>query len=118
MGTVPRADVTAEFRQRLLEARARILRAVIQTDEELATREDHQPGSPVEDACDTATQALLARLEGRDRHELDEIDAARARLEAGTFGGCERCRQPIPLTRLRAVPAARLCLPCQAIQEA
>jgi RNA polymerase-binding transcription factor DksA len=49
--------------------------------------------------------ALLSRLEGRERHELDVIDAAQARLAAST--ACEGCYGAIPLERLRAVPTMR-----------
>ncbi len=42
-----------------------------------------------------------------------EIDAALGRIEAGTYGVCERCQQPIPKPRLRALPYARLCVACK-----
>jgi RNA polymerase-binding transcription factor DksA len=60
---------------------------------------------------------LLSRLEGRDRHALDAIDAAQARLAAGTYGTCERCVRPIPLERLRATPTTRFCVACQHREE-
>ena len=66
---------------------------------------------------DTVT-GVLSRLDGRERHELDEIYAAQARLETGTFGVCEWCGQPIELARLRAIPATRHCLGCQSHLEA
>lgn len=43
------------------------------------------------------------------QQEIDEVDAALARLESGTFGTCDRCHQPIHEERLRAVPFARFC---------
>jgi DnaK suppressor protein len=43
---------------------------------------------------------------------LAEIDAAFARLDAGTYGICERCGAPIPEGRLEARPAARTCVTC------
>ena len=46
------------------------------------------------------------------RHHLAEIDAATARLDAGTYGICERCGQPIGEARLEALPAARMCIGC------
>ena len=110
-------DVVAEFRQRLREARAELYRTVVETDDELETLESHQPGAPGEDAARELAAAILSRLEGQEKHELDEIGAAQARLEAGTFGVCEGCARPIPLTRLRALPAARFCVPCQLKQE-
>lgn len=45
-------------------------------------------------------------------HRLDELEAARARLRAGTYGTCERCGQPIAAGRLEARPAARRCVDC------
>jgi RNA polymerase-binding transcription factor DksA len=49
-------------------------------------------------------QALLA---------VEEIDDALKRIEDKTFGYCERCFQPIPKPRLRALPYARLCVACK-----
>lgn len=43
---------------------------------------------------------------------LAEIDAARERLELGTYGVCARCGQPISLARLEAKPTARTCVGC------
>jgi DnaK suppressor protein len=60
---------------------------------------------------------LLSRLEGREKHELDAIDAARARLAAGTYGACDGCHRPIPLARLRAMPTALYCVTCQYREE-
>jgi RNA polymerase-binding protein DksA len=113
MESARRDDLTDDFRRRLADARTRILRTVAHTDEELATMEGHQAGALGEDAPEGIAQAVLSRLQGREKHELDEIDAAQARLEAGTFGVCERCGEPIPLARLRAMPTARFCQACQ-----
>jgi len=90
---------------------------VARTDEELATLEAHQPGAFSEDAGTQLASEILSRLEGQEKHELDETDAAQARLEAGTFGVCERCGQPISLARLRAMPTARHCMSCQVREE-
>lgn len=111
------AALVGEFRRRLREARERLFRTVATTDEELDTLETHQPGAPGEDAGVEAAAAILSRLEGRERHELDEIFAAQARLETGTFGVCEACGEPIPLPRLRAMPSARQCHACQSREE-
>ena len=44
---------------------------------------------------------------------IEEIDHALAKMDAGTYGLCERCQNPIPRQRLRALPQARLCIPCK-----
>jgi len=113
-----RPRLTAKFRQRLTEMRWSLARTVATTDEELATLEAQQPSDFGEGAATGVVGDLLARIEGRERHELDEIDAAQRRLEAGVFGVCEGCHRAIPLARLRAVPTARRCATCQAREEA
>jgi DnaK suppressor protein len=44
---------------------------------------------------------------------VEEIDDALRKIERKTYGGCERCYQPIPKARLRALPFARLCVACK-----
>ncbi len=110
-------DLVDEFTQHLRDARVDLYRTVAQTDEELATLEVHQPGAAGEDVNTDLATAILSRLEGQEKHELDEIDAAQKRLAAGTYGVCEGCGKPIPLTRLRALPTTRYCVPCQLDHE-
>lgn len=105
-----------EFRKRLEDAREQLVRTVAVTGEELASLED-QPGDPLEDVPVLDVADTLSRLEGRERRQLDEVNAALGRLEAGTYGVCEQCSRPIPLARLRAMPSARYCVECQAIEE-
>jgi len=45
--------------------------------------------------------------------ELQNIDDALARVEAGDYGLCAGCGARIGVRRLRAQPAAKMCLPCQ-----
>jgi RNA polymerase-binding transcription factor len=114
----PNANVADEFRRRLGEQRRDLLRTLALTDDELATLEAHQAGGAVEDAAAGTVGAILSRLEGQQRRELDEIADALIRLENNRFGLCESCGRAIPLKRLRAMPAARHCLDCQEKQEA
>jgi RNA polymerase-binding transcription factor DksA len=107
-----------EFRKRLALMRESAMRAAALEGTELGTLEPHQAGTPGEDAPAELAAAVLSSLEGRDRHALDEIDAAQARLEAGVFGSCEDCHGPIPLPRLRALPTTRHCVHCQVRAEA
>ena len=113
-----RPNLTTEFQQRLTEMCFGLARTVATTDEELATLDAQQRSDFGEGAAAGGVGDLLAKLEGRERHELDEIDAAQRRLEADVFGVCEGCHRAIPLARLRAMPTARRCATCQAREEA
>jgi RNA polymerase-binding transcription factor DksA len=44
---------------------------------------------------------------------VEEIDDALRKIDRKMYGGCERCYQPIPKARLRALPFARLCVACK-----
>jgi DnaK suppressor protein len=44
---------------------------------------------------------------------VEEIDDALRRIDRKIYGACERCQQPIPKARLRALPYARLCVACK-----
>ncbi len=54
---------------------------------------------------------LLVAAEAQAK--VAEIDAAVARVEAGTYGLCEACGKPIPAARLEVVPEATLCVSCK-----
>jgi DnaK suppressor protein len=45
--------------------------------------------------------------------DLQDTDDALARLSAGLYGTCTSCGGRIAMRRLRAQPAARMCLACQ-----
>lgn len=46
------------------------------------------------------------------RRELEEIDAALARIQEGRYGACLNCGGPMGLQRIRALPEARYCVAC------
>lgn len=53
----------------------------------------------------------------RDVAELRAIEAARVRMENGTYGMCVRCETDIPYERLKVQPTAERCAPCQEMHE-
>ena len=69
------------------------------------------------DAGDAAAEIFEIELAGwlseNVRAHLDDVTAAINRMDAGTYGQCEKCKQPINIERLKALPWARRCLDCQ-----
>lgn len=106
-----------EFERRLQHDRWDVRHTLAAIDQELVGCERHQAGELFDDAATETTCRLLARLQERDRHVLEEIEAAEERLSTGTFGVCQTCARPIPFERLRAVPEARLCVSCEELTE-
>jgi RNA polymerase-binding transcription factor DksA len=56
---------------------------------------------------------LLARC----YEAMEDIDAALARMGAGSYGSCLACGNAIPYERLEVVPAADRCVACQADRD-
>jgi len=59
--------------------------------------------------------AMVERQLNTARRAAADIEDALRRLDAGTYGVCERCERPVARARLEALPHARLCAPCQAV---
>lgn len=47
------------------------------------------------------------------RSNLHDVDLAIAKIDAGSYGSCERCGNPIGAERLEAIPWALLCIDCK-----
>jgi DnaK suppressor protein len=47
------------------------------------------------------------------RSNLHDVELAIDKIDAGTYGACERCGNPIGAERLEAIPWALLCIDCK-----
>lgn len=63
---------------------------------------------------DKNAMQLMAEMTSRQLRSLNE---ALQRLEGGDYGQCANCGQEIGITRLQAIPWARLCVGCQELRE-
>ena len=84
-----------------------------------ALAEDMEPGdiqfdeeSGEGDTMNVERERDLA-MSAQARAAVDEIDRALHKLDIGTYGVCERCGNPIPKARLKALPYAALCVGCK-----
>jgi RNA polymerase-binding protein DksA len=88
-----------------------------------AIQEDANPASNLSNVpvhlADAATDALDADVHVLDteRAMIDDIVAALARLDDGTYGVCQKCQGKISEARLDAVPYAALCIECARANE-
>lgn len=82
-------------------------------DMHLNTEVDERAGDIADQAAsDQVTDLNLAFVE-RHVMEMRDIEAAKGRLNDGTFGGCLNCGKQINFARLQACPTAVRCLDCQ-----
>lgn len=111
---------TAHFRDVLLEERGRVERALATLRDEhrgsLDDEVDETSGTADNDLAETASATLGREIDytlGENSEQvLADIDAALARIEAGTYGTCTNCGNQISVERLEAYPAASLCIDC------
>jgi DnaK suppressor protein len=98
--------------RRLREQRTRLWEEAMAADSELRTLAEEREIEREEAAQREDATALIASLDLRTRHEIEETDAALARIADGRYGLCTRCGSAIPVARMRALPETRFCVPC------
>ena len=109
-------DPTTWLEREREEARARLVGLTGALDDVVAASldsnadDEHDPEGATIAFERSQVQSLIERARARVR----EVDAALARVAAGTYGTCEVCRRPIAEARLRARPTARTCVACAA----
>lgn len=99
------------------QRRAALARELGQDFDRMRTDGLDQVVGAVPDPGDESVKSLIQDLDqaeaSRDLAELRTLDAARARLDEGSYGICSNCGQDIGFERLRANPGAERCIRCQ-----
>jgi len=72
---------------------------------------------PEENAAEIEEYSLHLTLDSDLEIFLGKVLKALAKIEKGTYGKCENCKKEINLERLKAFPAADLCIKCQSKKE-
>ncbi|HEX9848665.1 MAG TPA: TraR/DksA C4-type zinc finger protein [Acidimicrobiia bacterium] len=70
-------------------------------------------GSFADAAAVTAERTEVLGLVESLKKQLDDVDAALAHIDAGTYGICDRCGGDIGADRLEFRPASVLCVSCK-----
>jgi len=105
-----------------LQADAIRLRAEIDASEQslVGLMRDSGDGAG-DDQADTGAKNITREhemaLAANAREMLEQTERALERLDAGTYGLCENCGNPIGKARMQAFPRATLCVDCKQKQE-
>jgi len=105
------------YRDRLLARREGLFKLVTEAEMSSRERDAEATQDPADMAANAYTKELLISMSANDRRLLGLIDESLARIEAGEYGHCVNCGEPVPEKRLEAVPWARYCVKCQDLQE-
>ncbi|HEX5015385.1 MAG TPA: TraR/DksA C4-type zinc finger protein [Candidatus Limnocylindrales bacterium] len=99
-----------DARTALLQERARLLEELA---EGIVAPDTMTYGSQAAAASQVFAQQRDLALRDRSLQHLELVDAALARLDAGTYGACQSCGRPVAPERLEAIPWAAYCIDCQ-----
>jgi len=112
------------FEKTLLKRRAMLLGDVNSMSDEALNMNRSSAGDlsnmPIHMAdlgTDNFEQEFTIELIQNEAKELEEIEAALARIKDGSFGRCAECDTAIGRERLAAIPYARLCIECRRKEE-
>lgn len=102
------------IRKRLAEQRQDVVEAMRRNRAPEVTSDTGDEADQAQAAMDRDLQFELSDTE---RNTLDQIEGAIRKIDKGTYGACEQCRQPIETLRIKALPFARYCIRCQSGSE-
>ena len=106
-----------KFRQLLEDKKLAVLERARKTLSEQMTLDPNDLPDEMDMASSESLQSFEFRLRGREKMHLAKLDLALKKLDAGTFGVCEECEEPIGKKRLEARPETKLCIRCKEDQE-
>jgi DnaK suppressor protein len=110
-------DAGEKARKSLLFKRDELLHDLAKNREVSEETVDESAQDMADRATSAYTKEFAYSLSESDRKILLLIDEALERLNAGIYGICINCSQPVQEKRIEAVPWARHCLDCQELQD-
>lgn len=112
-----RTALTTPFKALLLLRRAGLLEQLANLRGGAISRAEASAehfGHPDDSAAQISSERELEfALDARESTELNQVQEALGRIEAGTYGRCIDCGAKIPPARLHAAPEAARCIACQ-----
>jgi DnaK suppressor protein len=111
----------AELRDQLATEAAALRADINRAESDIANRLGDAVGDAGDDQADVGAKTFEREHELALTHNARELlaqnERAIARIEAGTYGTCESCGEPIGKARLQAFPRATLCVSCKQREE-
>jgi len=106
-----------ELRAILVERKETILENVRNSRENIDQLKEQDLSDELDYAdfvSDSFTEGMIAN---HQIDELNQIEAALKKIDAGNYGICDMCGINIPIGRLKAKPFARYCTECRTVFE-
>lgn len=111
------AEVRTDLGREITERRADYDRAIAEITRLQQSGGDGAGDDQADAGSKTFEREQELSIANNRRDLLRQMERAMERLDAGTYGRCESCAQPIPKARLQAFPSATLCVRCKQREE-
>jgi len=118
MQSKPHSKLTAsqlqELKEILRSERARLTRSLERAQRDGPVQLDQQAVGRLSRMDALMNEGLAQASMSRAREEVGLIEQALERIQNGTYGFCQTCREPIDVNRLTAIPETLHCASCRA----
>ena len=120
MPNAAKTDELESYRRSLLTLRARLKGDLDQMTDEALNRGNGDGSGNLSNVplhmADVGTenydQEFTLGLIENEQETLEQVMEALARVDAGTYGICQECGNPVAKPRLQALPHTRYCIEC------
>lgn len=106
-------DLSRNARTWLLARGAELRERIRRVQADLGRAREPLPRDSADAAIVMENDEVLRAIESTAMLEIRHVDHALERLDAGTYGVCEKCGADIGHTRLEVVPYATTCGRCE-----
>ncbi|MFD5399430.1 TraR/DksA family transcriptional regulator [Streptomyces sp. NPDC127097] len=114
-------EEVAAARTELMDETSRLRLEIVSAEDAIAGLMRDSGDGAGDDEADTGSKNITREhelaLASNAREMLHQTERALGRLDAGTYGLCENCGNPIGKARMQAFPRATLCVECKQQQE-
>jgi DnaK suppressor protein len=103
-------DNSEQIRERLLARQAELEQGASRFGRNALESSDAEVQDEIDQVISSEAKTTSMELSSLQFRALQDVRAALARLDAGTYGRCVVCDRPIEPARLRAVPETPYCI--------
>ena len=111
---IVKAEKVQSYREQFLKEKSELVARI----EALESNKGRAiPANSTEQAVDIQNDEVVDQLENIEIKRLQDIDLALDRMDNGKFGICSSCGEEISEARIKAMPAASICMNCLKEEE-
>ena len=105
------------FEDMLLARKEQITKNISGVEDEMNQMQGLELNDEADHASVSNNNLVETAIGSQQKQELEEIEAALAKIKSSEYGICEMCEEEIGVQRLKVKPHAKYCIDCREIAE-